>query len=830
MYLSPKINLLLFVSTIAQIITLGTSFNPAQAQSITPAADGTNTQVKTNGNQIDINGGTRAGTNLFHSFEKFGLSQNEIANFLSTPDIQNILGRVVGGNPSVINGLLQVTGGNPNLFLMNPSGTFFGPNATLNVPADFTATTATNIGIGDNWFNAVGENNYADLVGSPNGFVFSNLQPGSIINAGKLAVSSGSNLNLLGGTIASTGELSAPGGNITVATVSGENSLRITPEGHLLSLEIPASVTSSNTLVTSLPQLLTGSGLGNATGLTVNNGQVELTGSSTSVNPGNVFANKITAENATLSAEKNLTLVESQLQTTGDLNLLGKDTVFVRDSVANSFLAKTGGNLYIQGNKNIDILALNHPQIAFQSGGNLSLVSDGNVSGDAHFASGGRFKISTLSGEPGNFVSLFDPIIFSNGDVELGDYTGASLHILAGGSVKAGNVEITETGTAQDTINPNNPDSFIANLANVTLSDNSTVEIDGSKTPTLDIRAGVDWDALGGFPQNNIIGSVSPNNISDSATDSSITVGDVTIKSSSGNKGTVFLTNQFKPNQSLNSGEIKTGLVDPGTEGSLIADSRTSVTTSAFPFTVTGEATIQSTGQETTLSLTSPTLTSEDRITLTANINSSQFRAGNEYNVAFVIDVSGSTDRSFGSNANVGDLNGDGFANTVLDAEIAGFLALNDSIITSGAENSTTVGVIPFSDGAEIKTVTTPTADSDGNGVYDVEDSLRSLSSEGGTNFGAALTATKDFFERNDVPQGRNNLVFFLSDGVGSGNTESQTSTLIDPNGINAEITAIGVGNGSDLVQLDKLDDNQTNNSAYSSTRPFITYSRFNGW
>jgi hypothetical protein len=79
--------------------------------------------------------------------------------------------------------------------------------------------------------------------------------------------------------------------------------------------------------------------------------------------------------------------------------------------VANPFLAKAGGNLYIQGDQNIDILALNHPETPFQSGGDLSLVSDGIISGDAHYDSGGKFSILNLSGSPGNFVSLYDPII-----------------------------------------------------------------------------------------------------------------------------------------------------------------------------------------------------------------------------------------------------------------------------------------------------------------------------------------------------------------------------------------------------------------------------------
>src|SRR5207237_2891107 len=154
------------------------------AQSITPATDGTRTVVtspNSNPHQLDISGGTRSGVNLFHSFQQFGLNPNQIANFLSNPSIHNILGRVTGGNASVINGLIQVTGGNSNLFLMNPAGIIFGPNARLNVPADFTATTATGIGFGGNyWFNAFGGNDYQNLIGTPSQFAFDFSQPGNI--------------------------------------------------------------------------------------------------------------------------------------------------------------------------------------------------------------------------------------------------------------------------------------------------------------------------------------------------------------------------------------------------------------------------------------------------------------------------------------------------------------------------------------------------------------------------------------------------------------------------------------------------------------------------
>src|SRR4028118_2331431 len=155
---------------------------PVLAQPITPAADGTGTLVTPDGNRFDIHGGTlsKDGENLFQSFQEFGLSNEQTANFLSNPSIRNILGRVVGGNPSIINGLIQVTGGNSNLFLMNPAGMVFGPNASLNVPAAFTATTATGIGFGNNhWFNAFGENDYQNLIATPSQFAFDISHTGS---------------------------------------------------------------------------------------------------------------------------------------------------------------------------------------------------------------------------------------------------------------------------------------------------------------------------------------------------------------------------------------------------------------------------------------------------------------------------------------------------------------------------------------------------------------------------------------------------------------------------------------------------------------------------
>ena len=310
----------------------------AFAQSIVPEAIGTGTGTGTivtpNGNQIDISGGQLSGdgVNLFHGFAEFGLDSGQIANFQSNPAIRNILARISGGNASIINGLIQVSGGNSNLFLMNPAGIVFGSEARLNVPGSFAATTATGIGFGNNWFEAVGTNEYAALMGEPTAFDFSLANPGAIVNFGELAVGEGNNLTLLGGTVLSDGTLRAPGGNISIAAISGERRIRISQPGHLLSLDIErTNSTSIQEPISplSLPQLLTGGNDSHATGVQINNdGTVELTGSGMQVNSGDVAisgsldTSSLTGDagNILLAASNNI--VTGELMATSAINII----------------------------------------------------------------------------------------------------------------------------------------------------------------------------------------------------------------------------------------------------------------------------------------------------------------------------------------------------------------------------------------------------------------------------------------------------------------------------------------------------------------------------
>lgn len=268
-----KRNALLLISY-GVMAALAPGYSGAIAQTIQPATDGTGTQITVEGDRIDIHGGTFSSdqTNLFHSFQEFGLSETQIANFLTQPDIENIFGRVVGSNPSQINGLLQITGGNSNLYLMNPNGIIFGSQAQLNVGGDFTATTATGIGFDSGaWFNASGDSDYATLVGTPSQFAFDGVVVGAIVNAGNLTVESGNEITLLAGQVANTGQVKAADGRVTIAAVPGESLVRISQADHLLSLEVEPPRLNGKDLGAiaplDLPSLLTGSTV--ETGLTI---------------------------------------------------------------------------------------------------------------------------------------------------------------------------------------------------------------------------------------------------------------------------------------------------------------------------------------------------------------------------------------------------------------------------------------------------------------------------------------------------------------------------------------------------------------------------------
>lgn len=329
-----------------------------------------------------IEGGATRGSALFHSFTDFNVNAGQQVYFANPTGIDNILSRVTGLNHSQIDGVLGVTG-SANLFLINPNGIVFGPDASLDVEGAFLASTSDRFQFADGTeFRATNPNAVPLVnVNIPLGIQLGPDAPAALVNEADLAV--GQDLSLVASSVNSTGDLAAPNGTIRV-------------EGRA----------------------------------------------------GNVQVRGLIAQTAELVASEELILEESHLVTDGDLTLTASQTVRIRDSAETPFLAVAGGDLRIQGDAEVDILALNHPQTPLQSGGNMILASDGPVSGDAHFFSWGNFAVEDLAGNPGQYFSYYDPVISVNGDVTLGNYTGVALKVEATGSIFVdGRVTITGPDT-----------------------------------------------------------------------------------------------------------------------------------------------------------------------------------------------------------------------------------------------------------------------------------------------------------------------------------------------------------------------------------------------
>jgi filamentous hemagglutinin family protein len=191
--------------------------------------------------QIRAELGRRAGRNLFHSFERFGLRTGESASFSGPDAIRNVISRVTGGEPSNIDGTLRSTIPGADFYFLNPAGIMFGPNASLDLQGSFHVSTADELRFeGGERFSADLDVASSFTVAPPEAFGFLGTEPGAIkVDRSTLVVPAGKAFSIVGGDVTidggnngavsggDDGTVRAEAGQITLAAVGAEGRLTV---------------------------------------------------------------------------------------------------------------------------------------------------------------------------------------------------------------------------------------------------------------------------------------------------------------------------------------------------------------------------------------------------------------------------------------------------------------------------------------------------------------------------------------------------------------------------------------------------------------------------
>ena len=432
-----------------------------------------------------IDGGAQRGANVFHSFLEFNVAEGRGAYFYSrSGDIQNILARVTGGNPSKILGTIGTYGNsNPNLFLINPNGIIFGPkasldmgNAGLNNPrpgGSFVATTANAIRLGDNGIFSASDPARSNLLTvNPSALFFNAISGQGIVNQSTatnsvlgysingLQVPNGRSLLLVGGDVALEGStLNASGGRIELGGLTEAGTVGIEIKGNNLSLNFPRNSLLSNvTLADNARVEVRSSGGGdiivNANNFTATNGGALAAGTEGLGDAGDIIVNANEFSISGISPEEFGSGLYNQTDSTGNAgNIFINTRTFTASSGAGIFSdsltdsSGKGGNINIEtGRLTIrDGAEVRASTYSKEQGGNLSVTASESVKVIGFSAITGPSKLSTQTlglgaGTAGNLTIQTEHLTVRDGAQvsasTSGDGQGGNLSVNASKSVE----------------------------------------------------------------------------------------------------------------------------------------------------------------------------------------------------------------------------------------------------------------------------------------------------------------------------------------------------------------------------------------------------------
>ncbi len=204
---------------------------------------------------IEADLGEQRGSNLFHSFSRFNLDTNLVATFTG-PDpvggpqtVSNVFGRITDTGASDIDGKVRSTIDGAGLFLFNPRGIVFGPNAKLDLKGDFRSSTADVMRFDDGVDFPTGVAVRGLLsFGSPTAYGFTSDAPAPItldqsgeavglrepftadMPAGSTVAFVGGDVTILGRGLSGFETIEIEGGTVEVASVAGPAEVPIAVE------------------------------------------------------------------------------------------------------------------------------------------------------------------------------------------------------------------------------------------------------------------------------------------------------------------------------------------------------------------------------------------------------------------------------------------------------------------------------------------------------------------------------------------------------------------------------------------------------------------------
>ncbi|MBN3963297.1 filamentous hemagglutinin N-terminal domain-containing protein [Nostoc sp. NMS8] len=515
-----------------------------------------------------ITGGATRQINLFHSFQEFNISEGRGAYFFSpSADIQNILARLTGSNPSEILGRLGTFGNSsPNLFLINPNGIVFGKNASLDVQGSFVGTTANGIQFGNQGvFSATNPQAAPLLTINPSVLLFNQIQAnGGIINQSKapagtnligqdvtgLRVADGKSLLLVGGNInIDGGSIRAYDGNVDLASLAAPGNVGLNIAGDNLGLVIPENVERANVSLS-------------------NGAEVNVRGAG----GGNI---KIQARNVNLAGQSKLRAgIDIGLGTPnskgGDITINATvDTTLIDESfIANVVQQKAFGQA---GNINIatgtltlsDGALINANFFGQGNAGNVNINSQGDIS----------FRNSRPGESTGIFSQVAEGAIGNGGNVTINSRSleinnGSQIQGSTSGKGNSGNIIINARNNILLDGSNGNADGFSGIINNV----QSTAE---GNAGNIEITTGALKATNGAFIGSSIFGKGSAGNISINALDNIVfdTNSDAesgVSKEGVGNGGNIYLKTASL--SLTNGGQVSTNVSGQGNAGNITVE------------------------------------------------------------------------------------------------------------------------------------------------------------------------------------------------------------------------------------------------------------------